>query len=71
MQINCHVPNGPLPVPKFGTLRLTLNKVLKVAMCISLTKSYHELVAFKNYTIFLDSKLNRRLLSNRTSKQSK
>jgi len=46
MQINCHVPNGPLLVPKFGTLRLTLNKVLKVAMCISLTKSYHESVAF-------------------------
>ena len=68
MQINCHVPNGPLPVPKFGTLRLTLNKVLKVAMCISLTKSYHELVAFTNCTIFLDNKLNRQLLSKGTSK---
>ena len=32
MQINCHVPNGPLPVPKFGTRSLSYIQNWEVAV---------------------------------------
>ena len=33
MQINCHVPNGPLPIPKFGTRSLSYIQNWEVAVC--------------------------------------